>query len=135
MFRIFAKISIIFVLFGCSVDKNSDFCKKIQSVHRDEIKSVVYVHLIFPDLLFAEIENCPDLSLKNVTTEKLSNEDGIFYILNRSEAGFLVPYDANIYYDSEKMEPHVYLLNKNKELREKKYVEQSPPAAPLESVQ
>ena len=119
-------MGIMFIA-GCSTKGNADACKLLASPRKDDVQAVVYVHAIGPDYLMAYGLGCENMRAEIVETGRLKTGQGIFYIINRSEAGYSVPYDATIRYDHNRNAAAVSLIKKSSSLEEIRFKGDSPP--------
>ena len=112
---------------ACATSNGSNTCYLLESPPRVSIKTVVYVHSIGPDYLTAYGYGCESSRSELLETSNLNSGEGILHIINRSEAGYSVPYDAMVWYDRAKNAVAVSLIGRNKSYREIKFRGVDPP--------
>jgi hypothetical protein len=106
---------------------DANTCELLASRQKDDGRAVVYVHAIGPDYLMAYGLGCENIRAEIVETGRLKAGQGIFYIINRSEAGYSVPYDAIIHHDNSRNAAVVSLIKRNSSFAEIRFKRDSPP--------
>ena len=117
----------VMLVAGCSTKGNAGACELLASPQKDAVQTIVYVHAIGPDYLMAYGLGCEDTRAEIVETGRLKAGQGIFYIIDRSEAGYSVPYNAIIRHNNGRNAAVVSLISRDSSFAEIRFKGDSPP--------
>jgi hypothetical protein len=109
-----------------------DACRKIDAHVRGVAHAIVYVHAIGPDSMFAYDPACEDRRIEEVDFSRIdpANRDDIFYIVERSEQGRSVAYNAEIAWDADRERSVAYLIRRDAASHEIAFRRASVPTPP-----
>lgn len=128
MARFCGVVMLVVVSIGCSAKDNPSSCELLASPRDGVFQTVVYVHAMGPDYLMAYALGCEAARAEVVKTGMLKKNEGILYIIKRSEAGYSVPYKAYISYEQNREVAVVTLIKREHVLNEAPFNGESPPS-------